>query len=94
MTTLSQIKLQFDLEINGSCDTKNCVYVIKCKKENCQYQYVGHTINPIKSRIGQHKSSIKRGGGSKLLKDHFTLVHSTEDMMILPLVHLPEDVKL
>ena len=70
------------------------MYVIKCKKENCQYQYVGHTINPIKSRIGQHKSSIKRGGGSKLLKDHFTLVHSTEDMMILPLVHLPEDVKL
>ena len=85
---------QFDIKVSGSCDTKNCIYVIKCKQNNCQYQYIGHTINPISSRIGQHKSSIKLGGGSKLLKDHFTLVHSTEDMMIMPIDSLPEDIKL
>ena len=85
---------QFDIKIGGSCDTKNCIYVIKCKRDNCQYQYIGHTINPIRSRIGQHKSSIKLGGGSKLLKDHFTQVHTTEDMMIMPIDSLPENIKL
>ena len=84
----------FDLQIKGSCESKNCIYVIKCRKENCNYQYVGHTINQVGSRIGQHKSSIKLGGGSKMLRDHFTLVHSTEDMEIMPIEYLPENIKL
>ena len=62
---------QFDLSIKGSCDSKNCIYIVKCKQDGCQHQYIGHTVNHISSRIGQHKSSIKLGGGSKMLKEHY-----------------------
>ena len=85
---------QFDLSIKGSCDSKNCIYIVKCKQDGCQHQYIGHTVNHISSKIGQHKSSIKLGGGSKMLKEHFTHVHSTEDMMIMPIEYLPENIKL
>lgn len=84
----------FPLTINGSCRTKNCVYVIKCKEEKCKYQYVGHTINHISSRISQHKSSIIRGGGCKILKEHFTQIHKLEDMSIMPIVKFSEGLTL
>ena len=82
------------LEFNGSCSTKMCVYIIKCKVPGCQMQYIGHTINHISARISQHKSTIIRGGGCKLLRDHFTLVHSIEDMSIMPIDILPEGLTL
>ena len=85
---------RFDITFNGSCNTRNCIYVIKCKHDNCQYQYTGHTINHISSRISQHKSSILKGAGSKILRDHFTNVHSINDMEIMPIDLLPNKTTL
>ena len=87
-------KTDYFISFNGSCQTKNCVYIIKCKHEGCKYQYVGHTINSISSRISQHKSTIKRGGGCKILRDHFTKVHDISDMSIMPIKLLPENSTL
>ena len=84
----------FPLTFTGSCLTKNCVYVIKCKHSGCQFQYIGHTINHIASRVSQHKSSILRGGGCKVLRDHFTLIHDLGDISIMPIHLLPEDITL
>ena len=74
---------KFDLSFNGTCTTRNCVYLIKCIHPNCNYQYVGHTINTLSSRISQHKSTIKRDGGCRILREHFTLIHNTADMRII-----------
>ena len=83
-------KERFDILSNGSCDTKNCIYVIKCRHPGCQYQYVGHTVNTISQRMSSHRSSIVKGAGCKVLKDHFTRVHSVKDMCIMPIAPLPE----
>ena len=82
----------FPLEINGSCRTSRCVYVLKCKQVGCNYQYIGHTINPCSSRVSQHKSSIIKGGGCRVLREHFTKVHSPEDISIMPIELFPDGI--
>ena len=84
----------YPLKFTGSCLTKNCVYVIKCKQSGCQFQYIGHTINHIASRVSQHKSSIRKGGGCKALRDHFTMLHDLEDISIMPIDLLPKNISL
>ena len=84
----------FPLTFNGSCNTKNCVYVIKCTHAGCNYQYVGHTINTIKARVSQHKSTIIKGGGCRVLREHFTEVHSTDNLSIMPIALLPDNTSL
>ena len=79
----------FYIDFNGSCDTTNCIYVIKCEHPDCQYQYTGHTINKISSRVSQHKSTIVRGGGCKVLREHFTSIHSLDNLKIMPIALLP-----
>ena len=85
---------RFPLTFNGSCSTKNCVYVIKCTDPNCSYQYVGHTINTIRSRANQHKSTIIRGGGCRVLRELFTEVHSPENFSIMPIAIFPDNINL
>ena len=85
---------KFPLTFNGSCNTKNCVYVIKCTHADCNYQYVGHTINTIKARVSQHKSTIIKGGGCRVLREHFTEVHSTDYLFIIPIALLPDNTSL
>ena len=59
---------QFPISFNGTCRTSNCIYVIKCTHPNCNYQYVGHTINPINIRISHHICSILKGRGKRGIK--------------------------
>ena len=61
---------------------------------NVTYQYVGHTINSIKARVNQHKSTIIRGGGCRVLREHFTEVHSPENISIMPIQLLPDNSTL
>ena len=37
---------------------------------------------------------IVKGDGCKVLKDHFTCVHSVTDMHIMPIAPLPEKITL
>ena len=78
----------------GTCTTKNCIYIIKCKQPICQYQYIGHTVNMICARISAHKSSIVSGKGCKLLRKHFTEIHNTSDMSIMPIYMLSDNLTL
>ena len=87
-------KERFDILLNGSCDSKNCIYVIKCRHPGCKYQYVGHTVNTVSSRMSSHRSSIVNGRGCKVLKEHFTRLHSVKDMHIMPITPLPEKITL
>ena len=44
--------------------------------------------------MSSHRSSIVKGDGCKVLKDHFTCVHSVTDMHIMPIAPLPEKITL
>ena len=59
------------------------------------------TISSIASRISQHKSTMKLGGGCKVqVRDHFTKVRkkatkkNTENMSVMPIKLLPDNATL
>lgn len=51
-----------------NCNTKNCVYLITCP---CNIHYVGMTTRAVKVRIGEHRSTIRRGKTATKLTNHF-----------------------
>lgn len=89
----------FNIDINvathSSCDSTNCVYIIKCKK--CKLFYIGQTKRSIKVRLSEHlsliKSAIKLSGSenfnkkfvdcshfqSRHIYSHFSLNHTLCD---------------
>lgn len=60
---------------NSSCDTMNCIYVIKCVK--CNKFYIGQTNN-LKKRLSTHLSSIRKFSLIKEnimeVAEHFNLI--------------------
>ena len=53
------------------CNSSNLIYLLKCNK--CSLQYVGQTGRKLKSRIAEHRNSIKKGKGScPFLIKHFS----------------------
>ena len=51
-------------------NTKNCVYLIRCRK--CSAQYVGETMNDIRARFAQHRHNIlKKKNTQTALVKHF-----------------------
>lgn len=57
-------------------------------------QYVGQTICTIAKRMSSHKSSIRKSTGCKVLSEHFSQVHSIEDMSITPIELLDKSLSL
>ncbi len=55
-----KLKFNYKLTINlidkSNCDSKSCVYIIKCKK--CKHIYIGETNRSISCRIKEHLYSI------------------------------------
>ena len=43
-----------------TCDTKNVIYVISCRK--CGIQYVGETSQMLRQRMNNHRSRLKNLG--------------------------------
>ncbi len=84
-TTGYGIKLQYDC----TCETKNVVYLLSCKK--CGMQYVGETKRSLRQRFGEHKNSVKKNVLNTLLVKHFNLNgHTYDDMTILVLHTIDE----
>ena len=54
---------------NIQATTKNCVYLITCKK--CNLQYVGETRNTIADRLNQHRYNINNAREMSLVVQHF-----------------------
>ena len=50
-------KNSYHIKHHLSCNQKNCIYLITCKK--CKLQYVGSTVN-FKARLRLRKSHIKQ----------------------------------
>ena len=69
------------IEKQVNCNTYNCIYMIKCMKNNCGQSYIGETGRYIKFRIADHRSYITNQVTSRATGAHFNLPgHSLADM--------------
>lgn len=51
-----------------TCNTKNVIYMLTCP---CEKIYIGKTTRPLKQRISEHKSSIRRNDENYPVACHF-----------------------
>ena len=64
-----------------NCDNSNIVYMISCKKENCNDVYIGETERRFKDRISEHVGYIKNNRIELPVGEHFNKTgHSLSDM--------------
>ena len=76
---------QFNINGDGSCDTKNCIYVIMCKQKNCHMCYIGYTTTKLNKRLSGHRANIINGTEGIIMLHRFTKHHSICDMIIKPI---------
>ena len=53
----------------GSCDSRNLIYAVRCKK--CNELYVGHTGEKLQDRMSKHRYDCKRRPDNTELSAHF-----------------------
>ena len=80
------------LRINGqewkinqslNCEISNCVYLIECKKDNCEMRYVGETKRILKFRLADHRGYVQNQDTTKATGEHFNSPgHSLADLSI------------
>ena len=68
-----------------ACESTNIIYVMWCNK--CQIQYVGETVNSLKSRFYQLRSNInKQAGKCTNIIHHCNIINnSLKDLKCMPL---------
>ena len=76
---------QYNLVGDGSCKSKNCIYLITCKHIECHMKYVGFTTTPLNKRLAGHRANIVNGTEGCLMFKHFTKIHNITDMVIKPI---------
>ena len=52
------------------CTTTNVVYCVFCNKNNCKQLYIGQTQRQLKTRFGEHKTSV-RTKAKNVIGEHF-----------------------
>ena len=73
------------------CNSHNVIYVITCKK--CRKQYVGQTSLPLKLRMSNHISSIKKKDFNKPTTSHFNQPdHTWQDVTFQGIMTSSHDV--
>ena len=71
-----------------SCDSKNVIYFIQCKK--CNKLYVGETSRSLRDRIYEHLLDIRNASSSStILHKHFAYSCSISDFAFLAFAHHP-----
>ena len=80
--TSTVTKTSFPIKHHITCNTANIIYVITCR--TCGAQYTGQTSNTLRTRINNHKSSIRKHDTTQPVSKHFNLPnhHGIEDMLI------------
>ena len=76
---------QAEWKINQSlnCNISNCVYLIECKKENCNMKYIGETKRILKFRLAEHRGYINNKDETKATGKHFNLPgHRLSDLSV------------
>ena len=76
---------KFKFTGEGSCKSKDCVYMISCRHPECQMKYVGFTTTPLNKRLAGHRANIVNHTEGVIMFNHFTRVHGITDMIIKPL---------
>ena len=70
-----------DINTNVNCKTKNCIYLVECKK--CKEQYIGQTERTIQERFSEHRGYVTNHHISKATGFHFNQKgHSESDMEV------------
>ena len=57
----------FKIKQDIQCDNYNIIYLIECRK--CKAQYIGSTVDILRSRIDNHRSKLRNG--TNKLYTHF-----------------------
>ena len=66
-----------------NCQSSNIVYMIKCKKNNCQKNYIGETERTMNNRFQDHKGYVQNRKTNHPTGEHFTSKgHQLSDMVI------------
>ena len=69
-----------------SCKSFNIVYMITCKKTNCNQKYIGESERTLQHRISEHITYIRTKNQSQATGHHFNLPgHSLHDMEVMGL---------
>ena len=75
---------------NLTCDSKNVIYLVSCKK--CQLQYIGSTTTEFKVRFRNHKSSMVTNKKSCEVAIHFNSIsHSLQDFSFQCIDQISQD---
>ena len=73
-------------EFPMDCTSKNVVYLITCKK--CGIQYVGETSQKLRSRLNNHRNSLKKLNNLYLYHHFSSDGHSVDDISFMPIEEL------
>ena len=74
---------EWKINQNLNCEIFNCIYLIECKKDNCNSKYVGETKRIMKFRFAEHRGYVNNKDESQATGEHFNLPgHSLSDMTI------------
>ena len=70
-----------------TCESRNIVYLIECKKEMCirnnEYRYIGESKRPLRYRLADHRGYILNKNQNKATGAHFSLPgHSLSDLSV------------
>ena len=76
---------QFQVQFDVTCKSCYCVYLINCKC--CSMQYVGKTIESIRTRHNGHRGHMRAGTEAYVMRNHFLGEdgHGAENMVIKPI---------
>lgn len=87
-TTNKNFWIELKTNDTVTCDTKNVIYLLTCKK--CSLQYIGETSQSLKQRFGQHRRMIQNSSNDTLVYKHFNASgHTLDDVAVLILEVLP-----
>ena len=75
----------FVTQLNFNCGSSNIVYMISCKEEGCDFQYIGKTKQTLRARMNGHRSSLRSKKGCPVLINHFTKIHTPSCLKVKPL---------
>lgn len=75
---------------NFTCQSECVIYAITCTK--CSMTYIGETKRLLRTRFREHLYNLTHGEKSAV-SNHFTLVHTREDMRVTAIQHAPKDEK-
>ena len=78
----------FVIDFKATCKTANFIYLLSCRHPECTFQYVGKSNKAVNLRLSGHRNHItnaNKGNPPKYVGEHFTKLHSPNDMVIKPI---------